>query len=129
MWQVWALAQGTLCPHEFACFHNGFLVASRARLHLQTKKLYEYLQSLFAVRADHPLRAYEILYKHAVSDIPDEWPTFGHVMERSWNALLNCTDIEVAYTCDATCEEPDCTQNQWCQCLDEATPPARVAPI
>ncbi|KAK9906330.1 hypothetical protein WJX75_000100 [Coccomyxa subellipsoidea] len=90
--EVWALAQGTLCPHEFACFHNGFLVASRARLHLQTKKLYEYLQSLFAIRADHPLRAYEILYKHAVSNIPDEWPTFGH-------------------------------------CLDEATPPARVAPI
>ena len=129
VWQVWALAQGTLCPHEFACFHNGFLVASRARLHLQPRKLYEYLLGLFATPANHPLRANEELYKHVKSNVPDEWPTWGHVMERSWNALLNCTDVEVAYGCNTPCESEDCSQLERCQCLDDGTPHAGVAPI
>ncbi|EIE23862.1 hypothetical protein COCSUDRAFT_62392 [Coccomyxa subellipsoidea C-169] len=127
--EVWALAQGTLCPHEFACFHNGFLVASRARLHLQTKKLYEYLLGLFTTSADHPLRVNEFLYKHHTSNIPEEWPTFGHVMERSWNALLNCTDVNIAYSCSAVCEQEDCTGLEHCQCLDEGSPHDGVAPI
>ena len=129
MVQVWAIAQGTLCPHEFACFHNGFIVASRARLRLQPKHKWEYLLSLFSVHENHPLRANEALYMHYVSDVPEEWPTWGHVMERSWNALLNCTDPQVAHSCGApACLEPDCTGLEHCQCLDPV-PPDRLAPL
>lgn len=123
--QVWAMAQSTFCPHNFACFHNGFLVASRARLQVQPKRLYQYLLSLFATPLTHPLRANEVLYKHYVSDLP-EWPTLGHVMERSWNALLNCTDPEIADACDVPCEHPGCSDFERCQCLD---PLPGVAPI
>jgi hypothetical protein len=45
--EVWVMAQGTFCPHEFACFHNGFILASRARLQGQPRRVYEYLLSLF----------------------------------------------------------------------------------
>lgn len=129
MVQVWAIAQGTLCPHEFACFHNGFIVASRPRLRLQPKKKYEYLLSLFSVTEGHPLRVNEALYHTEVKGVPEEWPTWGHVMERSWNALLNCTNRAVADNCGwPACAGADCTGNAHCQCLDPVVPD-RLAPI
>lgn len=111
------MAQGTFCPHEFACFHNGFFVASRARLQSQSKEMYEYFLSLFTTPASHPLRANEQLYR-TWPGLPEEWPTLGHVMERSWNALLNCTEVEVVFNCDKPCEGPDCSDFKRCQCLD-----------
>ncbi|BDA46517.1 hypothetical protein COCOBI_08-6110 [Coccomyxa sp. Obi] len=127
--EVWAIAQGTLCPHEFACFHNGFIMASRARLRLQPRKKWEYLLSLFMTGEDDPLRRNEMLYQHFESSIPEGWPTWGHVMERSWNALLNCTDPDVAYRCgEPACEEADCTGLEQCQCLDPVLSD-RLAPI
>jgi hypothetical protein len=124
MMQVWAMAQGTFCPQEFACFHNGFVVASRKRLHLQTKQLYQYFLSLFRTPADHPLRANENLYR-TWQGLPEEWPTLGHVMERSWNALLNCTDVSIVKRCDDSCERHECIKMERCQCLDDESLPER----
>ena len=132
MVQVWAIAQGTLCPGKFACFHNGMIVASRSRLLLQPKEKWEYLRTLFFTSEDHPLREHEDMYHLAESVIFEEWATWGHVMERSWNALLNCTDPQVSYQClgpgEPACAEADCTQKDVCQCLDHVVPD-RLAPI
>jgi len=57
--EVWAMAQGTFCPREFACFHNGFLMVSRSRLLLQSKTVYVYLLSLFALHKSSSLRINE----------------------------------------------------------------------
>lgn len=117
--EVWAMAQGTFCPREFACFHNGFLMVSRSRLHLQPKTVYEYLLSLFAQDKSSSLRSDE---QPSATSQPktDGWPILGHVLERSWNALLYCTSTTVARDCGMPCDpEPkQCTEMEQCQCLD-----------
>jgi hypothetical protein len=38
-------------------------------------------------------------------------PLFGHVIERSWSIIFNCTDVALAKTCATG-------YNGMCQCYD-----------
>ena len=118
--EVYALAQQQLCPHEFACFHHGFFVASRARLQQQPRRVYIYLCNLFKISEEHSLRINEKNYRTMEVGKYEGWATHGHVMERSWNALLHCTSIHVSKSCDLPCEpeKEDCLALERCQCLD-----------
>ena len=120
--EVWVMAQGTFCPQEFACFHSGFIVASRARLQGQPKKVYAYLLSLFPLHKGHRLRRGDANYAHLDEEPDSDWQTLAHVLERSWNALLNCTSLDVARACDEPCDATyqSCNEQEQCQCLDPA---------
>jgi len=122
--ELWALFQGTLCPKEFSCSHNGIFVVSRPRILAQPKRLHQYVQSLFQVNRGDPLRHNEQNYHNNDQDAPagePGWYTLGHVLERSWMFVFNCTDPMVSNTCGNTCpgDPEDCTNVQQCQCLDE----------
>ena len=118
--EVWVMALGTFCPHEFACFHNGFILASRGRLQVQPRRVYEYLLSLFPLHKSNSLRRSDTVYAHLDQEPDSDWQTLAHVMERSWNALLNCTSPDVARACADACDaqHQDCTVLEQCQCLD-----------
>ena len=122
--EMWVLFQRTLCPNEYACFHNGMFVVSRRRMLLHPKSLYEYVHGLFFLSREDPLRYNEDKYFNhdkVVTPAEDGWRTLAHVMERAWFFVFNCTDPDVARICDRPCEgDPQvCTTPRGCQCLDE----------
>lgn len=94
-------------------------MVSRSRLLLQPKTVYAYLRSLFALDKSSSLRSNEQPSAASQPKI-DGWSILGHVLERSWNALLNCTSITVARDCGMPCDpEPkQCAELEHCQCLD-----------
>ena len=122
--EMWVLFQRTLCPKEYACFHNGMFVVSKERMLLHPKSLYEYVHGLFFLLREDPLRHNEDKYFNhdkVVTPAESGWRTLAHVMERTWFFVFNCTDPEVAITCDRPCEGHShvCTTPLGCQCLDE----------
>ncbi len=108
-----------LLPTKICVLSQCFPEVSRSRLLLQPKTVYAYLRSLFALDKSSSLRSNE---QPSATSQPktDGWPILGHVLERSWNALLNCTSITVARDCGMPCDpEPkQCAELEHCQCLD-----------
>lgn len=61
------------------------------------------------VKADH-------LHRGRWNSQPSD-PTLGHAVERSWCAMMRCSDVEMALKCQGDNE----SNPAFCQCLDETT--------
>jgi hypothetical protein len=99
-------------PHTYRCFFNGEFVVSAQRIRGQPHRLYTYLRDALQAPAGHWLHAASAAPGRQPSSVAD--PTFGFVMERSWNLLFKCLRMELPVCCEgAVACEPD-----MCQCLD-----------
>ncbi|KAJ3143798.1 hypothetical protein HK101_003069 [Irineochytrium annulatum] len=93
--ELYSLVSGKLCPNTgYAASMNGQFVVSAKRIHSVPLEKYEYLQSVLNSEMDHFIH----MDDHWLGDTKSN-PFFGHILERSWSFIFNCSDIKMVGDC------------------------------
>lgn len=90
--ELYALSTRTLCHDDFNAFLNGQFLVHSTLLLRQQRGFYELLYELLHAPADHWIhKDLAVSGEFAgVSELDNNNPLLGHVLERLWSVILGC---------------------------------------
>lgn len=117
--EVWAMMQQSFCAptDKYFVFLRGAFVASSQRI--QAVPIGVYISLLAYLEAPNGHWVHD---EHSFSNMKlSDNPLSAHVLERSWNILFDCLDVDLVdpcLACDAAMANNATCPTSACQCLD-----------
>ncbi|CAF0916426.1 unnamed protein product [Adineta ricciae] len=96
--ELWALITQTLCPpdKQTVAYRGQFLVSNK-RIRRQPLRIYMYLNELITADSTHWIHTDR---RSPVSKSIPSNPFFGHIVERLWTVLFNCSKSDLINKCN-----------------------------
>jgi hypothetical protein len=119
--ELYSILNGKFCPTNVMLTYLGQIMASRERIHMRSRELYEYLRETLESGKDH------FIHKdnEGVSQDRDFFtdgptnPYFGHTIERAWMLLWGCETPDMQCTgWNSLRIKREGEADDHCQCLD-----------
>ena len=116
--EIWAMARRSFCGPDdtYATFLKGAFLVSSQRVMNLPKEVYVNLLEYLEAPAGHWIHAE---HHHEWGKIPSN-SLSAHVIERSWNILFDCLQLDGPELCTTCPPSPEVCRPSGCQCLDAA---------
>ena len=96
--------------------YQGQIIVSRTKIKGTPKHVYEHIKEVLEAGPQHWIHGDK--KQDMFKDEPGE-PYFGHVLERSWNLLFDCSRASLAESCpNIGLKRKEGDGDDKCQCLD-----------